>query len=109
MSQSPIFAKTEAFMLWLLQHTQKYPREERFRLASRVELVLFTFHESLVYAAKSQNTLHYLRKADAEFDMLRAYMRFALELKYTTPKQYRHISEQMTEIGKLLGGWMKSA
>lgn len=108
-SQSPIFVKTEAFMLWLLHHTQNFPREERFRLASRVELIAFTFHESLIYAVKTQATAQYLRKADAEFDMLRTYMRFALELKYTTPDQYRYISEQMTEIGKLLGGWMRKA
>jgi hypothetical protein len=107
--QSPIFIKTEAFMLWLLQHTRKFPREERFRLAARIEQVLFTFHESLLYAAKTTETTFYLHKADAEFDMLRTYMRFAVELKYTTPDQYRYISEQTTEIGKLLGGWMKKA
>ncbi len=107
--QSPIFVKTEAFMLWLLQHTRKFPREERFRLAARVEQVVFTFHESLLYAAKTRETAHYLRKADAEFDMLRTYLRFALELRYTTPDQYQFAADQTTEIGKLLGGWMKKA
>lgn len=109
MSQSPIFIKTEAFMLWLLQHTRKFPREERFRLAARIEQVAFSFHESLLYAAKTGETSHYLRKADAEFDMLRAYFRFALELHYTSADQYRYIADQTTEIGKLLGGWMKKA
>jgi len=96
-------------MLWLLQHVKHYPREERFRLTTRIEQVLFTFHESLLYAAKTGETAHYLRKADAEFDMLRTYLRFAVELKYTTPEQYQYIAEQTTEIGKLLGGWMKTA
>lgn len=108
-SQSPIFIKTEAFMLWLLQHTRKFPREERFRLAARIDQIMFTFHESLLYAAKTRETERYLRKADAEFDMLRTYLRFAVELKYTTPEQYEYIAEQTTEIGKLLGGWMKKA
>ena len=53
--------------------------------------------------------VHYLRKADAELDMLRTYIRFAVELKYTTPDQYKYIAEQTTEIGRLLGGWMKKA
>ena len=96
-------------MLWLLHHTQSFPREERFRLAARIEQVLFTFHESLLYAAKTAETHHYLRKADAELDMLRTYARFALELKYTTPDQYHYIAEQMSEIGRLLGGWGKKA
>lgn len=96
-------------MLWMLNHTRKFPREERFRLAARIEQVLFTFHESLLYAAKTGDTRHYLKKADAEFDMLRAYFRFAVELTYTTPDQYKYIAEQITEIGKLLGGWLKKA
>mgnify|MGYP000355234320 CR=1 FL=1 len=108
-AQSPIFVKTETFMLWLLDHTGKFPREERFRLASRIEQVLFTFHESLLYAAKTKETVHHLRKADAEFDMLRTYLRFALELKYTSPDQYHYAAEQMTEIGKLLGAWIKKS
>lgn len=108
-SQSPIFIKTEAFMLWLLHHVRQYPREERFRLTARIEQVMFTFHESLLYAAKTNDKARYLQKADAEFDMLRTYLRFALELKYTTPDQYHYIAEQMTEIGRLLGGWLKKA
>jgi len=96
-------------MLWMLHHVKQFPREERFRLTARIEQVMFTFHESLLYAAKTKETAHYLRKADAEFDMLRTYLRFAVELKYTTPDQYQYIAEQMTEIGRLLGGWLKKA
>ena len=96
-------------MLWLLHHVKQYPREERFRLTARIEQILFTFHESLLYAAKTSETRSYLRKADAEFDMLRTYLRFAVELKYTSPEQYHYIAQQMTEIGKLLGGWIKKA
>ena len=106
--QSPIFLKTENLMLWMMNHTRKFPREERFRLASRIEQILFTFHESLLYATKTRQK-QYLHKADAEFDMLRTYIRFSLELGYTSPDQYLHISEQLVEIGKLLGGWIKKA
>jgi len=107
--QSPIFIKTESFMLWMFQHTRKFPREERFRLAAQIEKTLFDFHQSLLYAVKTADKLHHLRKADAEFDMIRTYIRFALELAYTSPDQYRYIAGQMTEIGKLLGAWMKKA
>lgn len=96
-------------MLWMLHHVKQYPREERFRLTTRIEQVMFSFHESLLYAAKTKETLYYLRKADAEFDMLRTYIRFAVELNYTSTEQYQYIAEQTTEIGKLIGGWMKKA
>ncbi len=96
-------------MLWLFQHTKKFPREERFRLAARIESVAFTFHESLLYAAKTKDLSKYLPKADAELDMLRAYLRFSLELTYTTPKQYQYAAGLMTELGKLLGAWLKQS
>jgi hypothetical protein len=108
-AQSPIFIKTEALMLWMFGHTRKFPREERFRLAARIEQTLFLFHESLLYAAKTTTTEAYLQKADAEFDMLRTYARFALELTYTSPDQYQYLAGQMVEIGKLLGAWKKKA
>lgn len=105
--QSPIFVKTETFMLWLFQHTSKFPREERFRLAARIELIAFTFQENLIYAAKTKDLEKYLSKADAELAMLRSYLRLSLELKYTTPKQYHYTAELIAELGKLLGGWLK--
>ncbi len=108
-SQSPIFVKTEALMMWLLHHVKQFPREERFRLAARIEQVMFNLHESLLYAAKTRSVMDYLHKADAELDMLRTYLRIAVELKYTTPEQYQHVAQQTSEIGKLLGGWMKKA
>lgn len=108
-NQSPIFAKTEFFLLWLFQHTKKFPREERFRLAARTESVAFTFHESLLYAVKTNNLKQYLPKADAELDMLRTYLKLSLELTYTAPKQYQYAAQLMTELGRLLGAWMKQA
>ncbi len=106
-NQSPIFIKTEAFMAWLFEHTAKFPRHERFRLAKRIEDALFDFHAALVMATNTAEPRLYLIQADTQLNLLRAYLRLAVELKYTTPKQYQHTTEHTSEIGKLLGGWMK--
>ena len=45
--QSPIFAKTYDFVLWLLNLTEKFPKSERFRLARRLEDTAFTFYETV--------------------------------------------------------------
>jgi DNA-binding GntR family transcriptional regulator len=107
--QSPIFVKTEAFMKWLLEHTAKFPRHERFRLAKRIDDALFDFHICLVRATEGQNVKELLTEANSYLNLLRAYLRIAVELEYTTPKQYQHAAEHTSEIGKLLGGWMKKA
>ena len=53
MAQSPIFAKTHDLLVWLLQHTAKFPKSERFRLAKRVEDSAFRFYDLIARATKS--------------------------------------------------------
>jgi len=107
-SQSPIFVKTEVFLKWLLEHTEKFPKHERFRLAKRIEDAAFAFHEHLIFASQSPKPKPLLRLADTELDKLRAYLRLSVELKYTSYTQYGFAAQQTTELGKLLGGWVKS-
>ena len=35
--ESPIFVKTYDFVKWLLEHTIKFPKSQRFVMAKRVE------------------------------------------------------------------------
>lgn len=108
-AQSPLFAKTEAFMLWLFQHTVSFPKHERFRLAKRIDDSLLNFHNLLVQASRAADKIAYLQQADVQLQLLRVYFRLAVELKYTTPEQYEHASSHLEELGKLLGGWQKKA
>lgn len=108
-NQSPIFVKTEAFMVWLFQHTGKFPKEERFRLAKRIDDALFDFHKALNQAVYEDRPAVHLPQADLHLQLLRAYLRLALELKYSSPDQFQCAAEHLDEIGKLLGGWMKKA
>lgn len=106
--QSPIFVKTEAFLVWLLDHTRKFPKYERFRLAKVIEEAAFAFHACLIAAARPENTRQHLRQADIELDKLRAYLRLALECRYTSRNQYGYAAQQTAELGRLLGGWLKT-
>lgn len=96
-------------MLWLLKHTAGFPKHERFRLAKRIEDAAFNFHECLLRAAQSQHVYADLLEAGVELNKLRAYLRLTMEYKYLAPNQYAYAAEQLTEIGKLVGGWRKSA
>lgn len=96
-------------MVWLLAHTGKFPKAERFRLAKRVDDALFDFHKHLTVAVYRPDTRTHLQNADLHLNLLRAYLRLALELQYTSPKQYQYAAEHISEIGRLLGGWLKKA
>ena len=107
--QSPIFTKTYDYILWLLDHTEKFPKSERFRLARRLEDTAFEFYELLVKAARTaRDRREILLQADLLLDRLRLYTRLAQARKHTNPQQYRHAAGLLVEIGKLLGGWLKT-
>ena len=106
--QSPIFSKTSNLLLWLLQHTEKYPKCERFRLAKRIEDTAFNFYEYLIEAVKSDQKMAFLSSADLELDKLRLYLRLAHNRKLADHGQYLFAAENLTEIGRLLGGWIKT-
>ncbi|MCP4106484.1 MAG: diversity-generating retroelement protein Avd [Desulfobacteraceae bacterium] len=107
--ESPIFVKTFDFLKWILGHTEKFPKSQRFFLAKRINDAIFDFYEILVEAArlKSRNQVQKLKHADAELFKLKHYTRLSMEMGYISFKQYEHASRQLEEIGRLLGGWLK--
>ena len=96
-------------MMWLFEHTSKFPRHERFRLAKQIDDALFAFHDALLRASDAAHATEHLREADFQLNKLRTYLRLAVEMKYTTPKQFQHTAEHTSELGRLLGGWLKKA
>lgn len=109
MNQSPIFSKTYDFVAWLIPLTCKFPRQHRFVMAAALQRDTLRFQELLIEATHTPTPRQSLRQADAELDKLRTHLRLCLDLKLVSPGQYEHAARLMTEMGKLLGGWLKSA
>ena len=109
MKQSPIFAKTYDFLLWLIPATTKFPREHRFGLAAKVQAAVYRFQEDLLEAGLSQGKgrSRALARADVSLAKVRFYIRLCRDLNLITPSQYQHAAKMETEIGRLLGGWRK--
>ena len=104
---SPIFKHTQALILWLLQHTGKFPKSERFRLAKQLTDASFTFHHHLLALVYAPDKSELFTLADIELAKLRTYGRLSLEMSLTSMKQYEYFAGQITEIGRLLGGWKR--
>lgn len=108
MKQSPIFSKTYDFVAWLIPLTVKFPRQQRFVMATALQREALRFQELLIEAVHQREPLGKLHDADAELDKVRTHMRLCLDLGLINPGQYAHAANSLTEIGKLLGGWKKS-
>ncbi len=109
MKQSPIFTRTYDLLLWLIPHTTKFPREQRFVLGKAVQETALRFQEALIEAAlvKGRQEQQALARADVDLAKLRFHLRLCQDLELITLRQYRHVAEMISEVGRLLGGWRK--
>lgn len=111
MNQSPIFSRTYDFLLWLLPQAAKFPRLYRFTLAERIQRHALDLQETLIAAGLRpgpERALH-LRAADTQLAQLRQLLRLCADLELLTLGQYEHAAALLTEIGKLLGAWLRDS
>ncbi len=110
MKESPAFTKSYDLLRWLLTTTRKFPRDQRFGLAQRLEGYAFALQEALVAAAlDAPHESHHLLQADIALVNVRKGVLLAYELGFYTGGQYAHVSALTQEVGNLLGAWRKRA
>ena len=95
--------------MWLIPQLQKFPRVHRFGLAERIQRLALDFQDSLVAAGKSRGGFRktMLEKADLQLAQLRVWLRLARDLEILSIRRYEHAARMLTEIGRLLGAWLK--
>ena len=108
MKQSPIFTKSYDLLRWLITTTVKFQRQQRFVLAEAVQRTALRFQEQLIEAARAADPMPVLHQADTELTKLRFYLRLCLDLQLMSLGQYKHAAAMVNEVGRLLGGWIKS-
>jgi hypothetical protein len=108
MDESPIFIRTYDFLVWLLPFTLKFPREQRFVLAKRLQDAALNFYEAITAAVMGVDPMANLAQADVELQRLRTYLRLSHRMKLASDGQYEHAARMVTEMGNILGGWKKS-
>lgn len=66
--------------------------------------------EIIFLAANSQKEEKYniLQKASLKIDLLKILIRLAKEVKALDNKKYIQLQQELQEIGKMIGGWMRS-
>lgn len=103
--------RTFDLLNWLLPKSESFPRTYRYTVIQRMMNVALDFQETLTLAQCShgRERRKHLHTCDAKLQQLRQYLRLAHTWKWLSDGQYHHVSEQIAEIGRLLGGWIKTA
>jgi hypothetical protein len=108
LKESPIFSRTYDLLRWLIPMTIKFPRQQRFVLAEAVQRTALQFQEGLIEAVRADQPHAALRQADTDLTKLRFYLRLCRDLQLISVAQYGHAAGMVNEVGRLLGGWIKS-
>jgi len=98
-------------LAWLVPRSESFPRAHRQTVTRRMMDTALDLQE-ILYAAqhrRGRERAGALREADAALDRLRLYLRLAHHWHWLNDGQYRHVSLMVTEVGRLLGGWLKQA
>ena len=106
--ESPLFVKTRDFIVWLFQHTAKFPRQYRHTLTERLESGMLEFQRCLGESAllRDENAPP---RAELELWQTRQLLRMAHEMDLFPTRLLEYSTEALVEIGKLLGAWRKKA
>jgi four helix bundle protein len=105
-----IFTRTYDFLTWLLPLTMSFPRSQRFVVTNRLQTAALNFQEQIIEANAQRGVkrVEKLHAADSELIKIRLYLRLCEKWQWINQGQYRHASQMVAEIGRLLGGWLKT-
>jgi hypothetical protein len=106
--ESPLFVKTADFVVWLFQHSAKFPRQYRHTLTERLENSALTFQRRLGECL-IQKRPQALSDADLELWQMFQLLRVANDLNIFPARLLEHAFHSLAELGRLLGAWRAKA
>lgn len=88
-----------------------FPKTEKYSLGQKIENTVLKILELALSAAylPKYKKHEIIKKASDKNDLLKYLIRLAYEIKCVNDKKYLHLEEKVIEIGKMIGGWMKSS
>lgn len=96
------------FSVWLLKLTNRLPRNWRITLGDRIDETTLEILQGLDLAARRARKRDLLTRADDRLQTLRLLLRLAADLGCLQSRQIEHSARQLDEIGRQVGGWLKS-
>ena len=107
-----IYQKYVDLIEYAYDRIRKFPKSEKHAMAASFKNSMFDTLKYILRANKiygnSQKRLEMLNMIDAEVQLQKVLVRLAHKYKYISNKNYIEWARRLDEIGKILGGWIKS-
>ncbi len=104
-----IYQKHYDLMVYSFPIISRFPKDQRFVLGQQLETQMLEIGKMIVHANKLKQKKSKLYEIDIELEKLRFLIRLAKDLGMMSISKYGHHCERLDEIGRLLGGWLKTA
>lgn len=108
MEELKILQKTFDMMNYAYPALAQYPKGEKFALVVDIKRCMDVMLERIIEANKKYYKKTTLQELDVEVEKLKAYVRLSYNLGFLPPKKYEQWSGLVVEIGRMVGGWIKS-
>lgn len=107
----PIFHKAYETYKLFSQYLLLFPKGKRYTLGQKIDQTLLEIIELIITAGylPLEQKLPVLQKVSIKLDILKILLRLANETKCLDNNKYQQIISHILEIGKMLGGWIKSS
>lgn len=102
-----IFKKIYDLDLLVYQYVRFFPKADKFVLGERIEHASIDLLEGIITANQKREKQSFLVEASVKLDILRIFIRLSKDLRLLDLKKYETLSTHITEIGRMLGGWIK--
>jgi len=103
-----IYQKMYDLILYAFPIINKMPRNSRFTLGQKIIDEMLEIAMMISWANRERDKRRTLWEIDGKLDQLRLLIRLAKDLTLLNYQSYGQMSERITEIGRLLGGWTKT-
>lgn len=106
----PIFHKIYELYKLLYSYQNRIPKSARYTLWQNCENTTLALLESLIETGhrKGEERIRFLYILSNKLDLLKVFIRLAKDTRVIDDKQYLEIQTIIQEIGKMVGGWIKS-
>jgi hypothetical protein len=103
----PLLQKTkDLYLLWYGDY-KSLPKEHRYTLGSKIDVLLTEIIEAVSTAsfAISTEKQPYVKVAIRKTDAIKIFLLLLWEVKSLNNERYIALSEKINELGRMLGGW----
>lgn len=109
-NEIPIIQKTYDLYKTNYEYTKTFPKSDKYALGEKSKAIILELLELLVEAenAKREWKEPILAKASNKLAVLKLMFRLANETKILDSKKYLSLTDKSLEVGRMLGGWLKS-